>query len=156
MTAELFKAVAGVDLLHVPYKGVPPALNGLAGGQVQLMFVSIASSTPFKGRIKALAVVELKRHPAMPDVPAITEIVPGFQKLPTYYAFFGPAGMPQPIVTRLNAEANKALVAAEMREYLDSVGFISVGGTPEDLATMHRAGIEIYAQAAKLAGLKPE
>lgn len=156
MTAELFKSVAGVDLLHVPYKGVPPALNGLAGGQVQLMFVSIASSTPFKNRLKILAVVESKRYPGLPDVPAITEIVPNFEKLPTYYAFFGPAGIPRPLVTRLNEEANKALKSPDMREYLDSVGFLSLGGTPEDLATMHRKGIEIYGQAAKLSGLKPE
>ena len=94
MTAELFKAVAGVDLLHVP-------LQGRSAG-------------------------------------------------------VGPAGMPQPVVARLSAEANKALVAADMREYLDSVGFVSVGGTPEDLAALHRKGIEVYAQAAKLAGLKPE
>ncbi len=156
MTGEMFKSVAKIDLLHVPYKGVPPALNGLAGGQVQLMFVSVASSKPFVGRIKILGINEPKRYSGLPDVPAVNEVVAGFDKLPTWYAFFGPAGMPRPIVTRLNGEMNKALVAADMRQYLESIGFVSLGGTPEELGTSLQSGIEVYGQAVKLAGLKPE
>jgi tripartite-type tricarboxylate transporter receptor subunit TctC len=156
MTGEMFKSAAKLDLLHVPYKGVPPALNGLAGGQVQLMFVSVASSQPFKDRLKVLAVNEPKRYAAMPDVPAVAEVVPGFEKLPTWYAFFGPAGMQRPLVNRLNGEMNKALTAVDMQKYLESIGFISLGGTPEELASSLQKGIEIYGQAVKLADLKPE
>ncbi|MSQ53327.1 MAG: tripartite tricarboxylate transporter substrate binding protein [Betaproteobacteria bacterium] len=156
MTGEMFKSAANLDILHVPYKGVPPALNGLAGGQVQMMFVSVASSQPFVGRIKILGVNEPKRYAGLPDLPAVGEVVSRFEKLPTWYAFFGPAGMQRPIVTRLNAEMNKALVAADMRQYLDSIGFVSLGGTPEDLATSLQKGIAIYGEAVKLANLKPE
>jgi tripartite-type tricarboxylate transporter receptor subunit TctC len=156
MTGEMFKAVAGLDILHVPYKGVPPALTGLASGQVQLMFVSASSSRPFASKLKILAVNEPARYPGLPDLPAVSEFVPGFEKLPTWYAFFGPAGMQRPIVDRLNAEMNRALVAPDMKEYLDSQAFISVGGTPEELAGSLKRGIEIYGEAVKLAGLKPE
>ena len=156
MTGEMFKSAANLDLLHVPYKGVPPALNGLAGGQVQLMFVSVASSQPFLGRIKILGVNEPRRYAGLPDVPAIGEVVPGFEKLPTLYAFYGPAGMQRPIVTRLNTEMNKALVAADMRQYLDSIGFVPIGGTPEELGISLQKDIAIYAEAVKLSNLKPE
>ncbi len=156
MTGEMFKSAANLDLLHVPYKGVPPALNGLAGGQVQLMFVSVASSQPFLGRIRILGVNEPKRYSGLPEVPAINEVVPGFEKLPTLYAFYGPAGMQRPIVMRLNGEMNKALAAADMRQYLDSIGFVSLGGTPEELGISLQKGISIYAEAVKLSNLKPE
>ncbi len=156
MTGEMFKSAAKLDILHVPYKGVPPALNGIAGGQVQLMFVSVASSQPFANRLKIIGVNEPKRYAAMPDVPAIGEVVPGFEKLPTWYAFFGPAAMPRPIVTRLNAEMNKALVSPDMRQYLDSIGFIPLGGPPEELGASLQKGIAIYGEAVKLADLKPE
>lgn len=156
MTGEMFKSAAKLDILHVPYKGVPPALNGLAGGQVQMMFTSVASSQPFAGRLKILGINEPRRYAGMPEVPTVGEIVPGFEKLPTWYAFFGPAAMPRPIVTRLNSEMNKALVAADMRQYLESIGFISLGGTPEELGASLQKGIAIYGEAVKLADLKPE
>ena len=101
LAGELFKQTAGVDILHVPYKGAPPGLNGLATGQVQLMFISVALAKPFAGRIKILAVNEVSRQASMPDVPTVSEVVPGFEKLPSWYAFFGPAGMAAPIVSRL-------------------------------------------------------
>ena len=156
MTGELFKHAAGVDILHVPYKGVPPALTGLATGQVQLMFVSAFSAQPFMNRIKILALNEPARYPLMPNIPAIPELVPGFEKLPTWYAFFGPAGMARGVVSRLNAEMNKALVAPDMKEYLDANAFMSFGGTPEELGAFLKKGVEIYAEAVKLSGLKPE
>jgi tripartite-type tricarboxylate transporter receptor subunit TctC len=156
MTGEIFKASTGLDILHVPYKGVPPALQGLAAGQVQMMFVSAFSSTPFKDKLKILAVVESERYPALPNLPAVKEVIPGFEKLPSWYAFFGPAGIPRPLQMRLNGEMNKALSAQDMKEYLDKNVFVALGGTPEDLAASLTKGIEIYGKAVKLAGLKPE
>jgi tripartite-type tricarboxylate transporter receptor subunit TctC len=156
MTGEMFKAAAGVDILHVPYKGVPPALTALAGGQVQMMFTSAFSAKAVEGKLRVLGVNEPQRYPGLPNIPAIAEVVPSFEKLPTWYAFFGPAAMPRPIVTRLNTEMNKALVAADMKAYLDDNAFISIGGSPEELGTSLRKGVDIYGQAVKLAGLKPE
>jgi tripartite-type tricarboxylate transporter receptor subunit TctC len=156
MTGELFKHATGLDILHVPYKGAPPALMGLSTGQVQLMFVSVLSAQSFMSKIKVLAVNEPVRYPLMPNVPSITEFVPGFERLPTWYAYLGPAGLPRPIVNRLNAEVNKALVAPDIKEYLATNALISLGGTPEDLASALRKGIDLYAEAVKLSGLKPE
>ena len=99
---------------------------------------------------------ESRRHPSMPEVPTVSEVLPGFEKLPAWYAFFGPAGMPRPIVDRLNAGMNRALASEEVKAYVDSIGFVPLGGTPEDLAAMHAQGMEIYARAVKLTGLKPE
>jgi tripartite-type tricarboxylate transporter receptor subunit TctC len=156
MTGELFKSMAGVDILHVPYKGVPPALTGLAGGQVQLMFVSYASAQPFAGKLKVLGMNEAARYPLLPNVPTVGEVVPGFEKLPTWYAFFGPAGMQRPIVARLNGEMNRVLAAQDMKEYFDAQGLIALGGTPEELDASQRKGIESYEKVVRLAGLKPE
>ena len=156
MAGEMFKAHAGLDILHVPYKGVPPALQGLATGQVQLMFVSAFSSRPLLGKLKILAVNEPKRYAAMPSVPAANETLPGFEKLPTWYAFFGPAAMPRPIVTRLNEEMNKVLAATDMKEFMESNAVLPIGGTPEDLGDALKSGIEAYARVVKLANLKPE
>ncbi|OFZ98459.1 MAG: hypothetical protein A3H35_06915 [Betaproteobacteria bacterium RIFCSPLOWO2_02_FULL_62_17] len=156
MTGELFKSHTGLDILHVPYKGVPPALQGLVTGQVQLMFVSAFSSRPIIGKLKILAVNEPKRYAAMPAVPAANEVIPGFEKLPTWYAFFGPAAMPRPIVTRLNEEMNKALAAADMKEYFEANALIPIGGSPEELGEALKSGIDAYAKVVKLANLKPE
>ncbi len=156
MTGEMFKTAAGIDALHVPYKGVPPALTGLAGGQVQMMFTSAFSAKAVEGKLRLLGVNEPQRYSGLPNIPSIAEVVPSFEKLPTWYAFFGPANLPRPLVTRLNAEMNKALVAPDMKAYLDENAFISIGGTPEELGASLRKGVEIYGQAVKLAGLKPE
>jgi tripartite-type tricarboxylate transporter receptor subunit TctC len=120
------------------------------------MFVSAFSSTPFRDRLKILAVNEAQRYPALPNLPTVAETVPGFDKLPTWYAFFGPAGMQRPIQMRLNGEMNKALNSADMKEYLEKNVFIPVGGTPEELHASLVKGIETYGKAVKLAGLKPE
>ena len=156
MAGEMFKSHTGLDILHVPYKGVPPALQGLATGQVQLMFVSAFSSRPMLGKLKILAVNEPKRYAAMPGVPAANETMPGFEKLPTWYAFFGPAAMPRPIVMRLNEEMNKVLAAADMKEFFDTNAVLPIGGAPEDLGEALKNDIGAYARVVKLANLKPE
>mgnify|MGYP003353509307 FL=1 len=124
--------------------------------QVQMMFVSAFSAKAVEGKIKVLGVNEAQRYAGLPNVPAIAEVVPSFEKLPTWYAFFGPAGMPRPIVARLNGEMNKSLVAADMKTYLDENAFLSIGGTPEELGASLKSGVEVYGKAVKLAGLKPE
>jgi tripartite-type tricarboxylate transporter receptor subunit TctC len=156
LAGELFKQAAGVDILHVPYKGAPPAMTSVATGQVKLLFISVALVQPFMGKVKILALNETERHRSLPDVPTVSEVLPNFEKLPTWYAFFGPAGMSRPIIARLNAEMNKALVSPEVSAYIDSIGFLPLGGSPHDLAAMHAKGMEIYARAIRITGLKPE
>jgi tripartite-type tricarboxylate transporter receptor subunit TctC len=158
MMGEVLKSASGVEILHVPYKGAPPALAALVAGDVQLMFNSafLSRAAVAAGKVKLLAVNEDKRYAGLPGVPAIAETLPGFEKLPSWYAFFGPAGMQRPVVDRLNAEMNKALNAQDMLTYLEQSTILPIGGTPEHLAALLRSGIDQFAKAVKLAGLKPE
>jgi tripartite-type tricarboxylate transporter receptor subunit TctC len=156
LSGELLKHDAGVDLLHVPYKSVPPSLNDLAGGQVQMAFAAVASARPYLNRVKVLAVLEATRNPSFPNVPSLSEVVPGFEKLATWFAYFGPAGLPRPIQLRLNTDLGKALAAHDVREWLDANGLLPLGGPPEQLTAMIRRGLETYAQVVKFANIKPE
>ena len=156
MVGEMLKSAAGVDILHVPYKGVPQAIAGLASDDVQLSIASVESSRPYTGRIKVLAINGLKRYAKMPGVPSVAEVVPGFEKVPHWFSFFAPAGLPRAMQMKLNGEMNRIAATPEMQQYFDSIDVEFLGGTPEDLAALHRSGIETYAKAAKLAGIKPE
>ena len=118
MTGEMFKSAAKLDLLHVPYKGVPPALNGLAGGQVQLMFVSVASSLPFKDRLRVLAVNEPKRYAAMPNVPTLSEQgMPGLD-LTSWLAVVGPAGMNPDTTQKINDWFKQSLQTPAVKDFI--------------------------------------
>jgi tripartite-type tricarboxylate transporter receptor subunit TctC len=153
---EVLKNSAQIDVLHVPYKGVPPSLNAVAAGQVHLVISSLASAKPVMSRVKVLATVENQRYARGPSVPTVSEIISGYQKLPTWFSYFAPAGLPRAVQLRLNGELNKALEHPDVREYNDTNGLLSLGGTAEELADNHRKGIEIYARVIKQAGIKPE
>src|SRR5664279_1265564 len=115
LSGELFKTMAGVDMTHVPYKGSSPALTDLMGGQVQIMFDNLPSSLALikAGKLRAIAVTSLKRSPALPDVPTISESgVPGFEAS-SWFGVLAPAGTPAPIVARINSEVNKWLQSPE-------------------------------------------
>jgi tripartite-type tricarboxylate transporter receptor subunit TctC len=134
LSGELFKSMTGLQITHIPYKGSAPALQDLAGGQVQLMFDNLPSSLALikAGRLKALAVTSLERAPALPDVPTINESgLPGFEAS-SWFGLLAPAGTPQPIIAKLNAEVAKWLASPEAREKLLAQGANAAGGTPED------------------------
>ncbi len=121
---EMLKSMAGIDLVHIPYKGTAPALTELLGGQVALMFNSMPTVIPYvkSGRLKGIAVGSAKRSPAMPDTPTVAESgVPGFDYV-TWYAMFAPAATPQPIIAKLNAEVVKMLGVREMSQRLAAQG----------------------------------
>jgi tripartite-type tricarboxylate transporter receptor subunit TctC len=120
LSGELFKTMTGVDMTHVPYKGSSPALTDLMGGQVQIMFDNLPSSLALmkSGKLRAVAVTSLKRAPALPDVPTISESgVPGFEAS-SWFGILAPAGTPAPIVAKLNAEVNKWLQSPEKEQLL--------------------------------------
>ena len=120
-------------MTHVPYKGSAPALTDLLGGQVQIMFDNLPSALPHikAGKLRAIAVTSTKRAPALPDLPTIAESgVPGFEAS-SWFGILAPAGTPREIVLRINAEANKALQAGEMKEKLLAQGAEAVGNSPE-------------------------
>jgi tripartite-type tricarboxylate transporter receptor subunit TctC len=133
MSAELFKIMAGVDLLHVPYKGSGPALPDVITGRVSMLFENMPGAIPHirAGTVKALAVTGLRRASALPDIPTVSESgVPGYESL-SWIGIAVPAGTPRDAIARLNREVNAILATAELREKFGDQGVDAVGGTPE-------------------------
>lgn len=157
LAGELFKSLAGVDMVHIPYKGAAPAMQDLLGGQVQLMFDNLASAAPQvkAGKLRALAVTTAQRSPAMPDLPTVNEAgVKGFD-LSTWFGVFVPAGTPPEIVAKLNAGIVAALESKELRERLAAMGAEPrAGNTPAAFAAFVRAENAKYARVVKESGAK--
>jgi tripartite-type tricarboxylate transporter receptor subunit TctC len=154
LAGEMLKQLAKVDMVHVPYKGGGVAVTDLLGGQIPLMFSSLVTVAQHikSGKVRALGVVESTRYAGLPDVPTIGETVPGFE-LSSWLAFFGPAGMPQPIVARLNSEIVKALNAPDVKSKLEPAGLVVIGSTPEQLAAMVKTEVEKRGRLVKSAGI---
>jgi tripartite-type tricarboxylate transporter receptor subunit TctC len=158
LAGELFKAMAGVDMTHVPYKGAAPAMNDLIGGQIQLMFDNLASSLAQvrAGRIKALAVTTAKRSALAPDLPTIAESgLPGFD-ISTWFGIFVPAGTPHAIVERLHAEFTRALAAPDVREKMLALGAEPVGNRPEEFAAYIASEAAKYARVIHASGARAD
>ena len=157
LAGELFNTMAGVKMVHIPYKGAAPATADLLGGQVQLMFDNLASALPNvkAGKLRALAVTTLARSPAIPELPTIAESgLPGFD-LTTWFGLLVPAGTPPEIVARLNAEIVRALDAKDMRERLEKMGAEPLSNnTPERFAAFIRSEAAKYARVVKDSGAK--
>jgi len=158
LTAELFKLMAGVDLLHVPYKGAAPAVNDLVGGQVNIIFADVAAllSHLKSGKLKALGIGAAKRFEGLPDVPTIDESgVPGFEA-GGFLGLVAPAGTPPAVVQALNAAAQKSLALPEVRERLLGLASPPVGGTPEQFGGHIQREIDKWARVIRAASIKPE
>ncbi|CAN5406635.1 tripartite tricarboxylate transporter substrate binding protein [soil metagenome] len=137
LTAELFKAQAGVFLVHIPYKGTALAIPDLVTGKVDVLFDSLPTGLPHvrDGRLRALGVTSLKRTSMAPDLPAIAELLPGFESN-TWFGLYGPKGLPQDILAKVNAAANQALAEADVKDKLGRLGIEPVGGTPQQFIQM--------------------
>ncbi len=158
MAGELFKQVTGIDIVHVPYKGAGPAVQDLVGGQIAAIFTTLSTALPQArgGKIKILGLVEGKRQPSVPNVPTIGESVAGYAMPRSWLGFFGPAGLPAPIVKRLNSELLLALHAPEIRAKLEAAGMPVIGTAAEEFAVVVRDDIEMYRKIAGAAGIQPE
>ena len=145
LTAELFKAQAGVFVTHIPYKGTALAIPDLISGKVDVLFDSLPTGMPHvrDGRLRALGVTSLKRSPLAPELPPIADTLPGYESN-TWFGFYGPKGLPADIVARVNKAANEALADPEVKEKLSRLGIEPAApGTPEQFAKM------VAADAAK-------
>jgi tripartite-type tricarboxylate transporter receptor subunit TctC len=158
LSAEMIRLLTGIDWVHVPYKGGPPVLTDLMSGQIQVGFSILATMTPFRntGKIKILAVNNDGRYPVIPDVPTVSEQIPGYEAPPTWMAYFGPAGLPQPIVKRLNAEIGKTMNAPEVKAKTEQIGFRAATSSPEEVTQMIRRDLAITAKLVKAVGIQPE
>jgi tripartite-type tricarboxylate transporter receptor subunit TctC len=158
LSGELFKKMAGVDLLHIPYKGNAPAVTDLVGGQVQVMFdnIPISLQQVRAGKLRALAVTGPKRSPVLPDVPTIAEAaLPGYS-VTSWFALFAPAGTPPAFVARLNEETNKALADKALHRQLADQGIEPGGGTAGQLATHIRAELARWKKIVAESGARVE
>jgi tripartite-type tricarboxylate transporter receptor subunit TctC len=158
LMGELFNETAGVKIKHVPYRGVAPALQDVIGGHIPMVFISVSNAEPAAkaGQVKILAVLEPTRYSKMPNVPSISEIIPAFRKPSSWFGFFGPPGLPAPIVNRLNAEMSKALTDPDVVKNLDANAFAVIGGTPQQFADLLKDGIQRYGTLIKAVGVQPE
>jgi tripartite-type tricarboxylate transporter receptor subunit TctC len=158
VATEYFLYTADIKILHVPYKGTGPALNDTIGGNVQLIFGSVATALQHvkSGRLRALAVTTPKRIAAAPDVPTIAESgYPGYE-VTNWHGLVGPKGLSKDIVQRLNREVNEAVKSKEVEKVLAGDGLEPAGGSPEDLAGILKAEVARWAQVVKRAGIKVE
>lgn len=155
LAGELFKASAGVDLLHIPYKGSGPALIDTLSGQVDMTWISmlVVRSHIQAGRLRLLAVTTPARVKALPDTPAIAETLPGYEAT-SWYGVMGPAALPQALVSRLNAEVNAIVTSAEITERLSSDGVEPRAVTPEAAAKHVATEIARWRAVAQKAGVK--
>jgi tripartite-type tricarboxylate transporter receptor subunit TctC len=152
---ELFKALAGVDVVHVPYKGTAPAMTDLLAGRVQFMFTSMPTVLAHVkgGKLKLLATGGTKRSAAIADAPLVAESLPGFE-LVTWYGIFGPARTPAAIVSRLNAEIAKALADAGVQQRLGAQGLETVTMTPQELRQYTERDLDRWTRLVERAGIR--
>jgi len=158
LAGELFNSMAGVKMVHVPYKGAAPALADLLGGQVQLMFSTMPPALPHvkDGKLRALAVTSAKRSPAAPDLPTVDEIaLPGFEAN-TWHGVVAPAGTPRAIIARLNREIVAILHLPDVVERLSAQGAEPVGSTPEEFAAYIGSETLKWAKVVRDSGAKAE
>ncbi|HET7190891.1 MAG TPA: tripartite tricarboxylate transporter substrate binding protein [Pseudolabrys sp.] len=154
---ELFKYMTGTKIVHVPYRGGAPAITDLMAGHVDLMFESLQSIAPFArdGKVRALGVSGASRSPAFPDLPTIGETVRGYLA-PTWTGVIAPAGVPRPIVEKLNTAINKALGSDSFKEKFAKIGDEPAGGTPEDFAETIRTDSAKWGDVVRRSGAKLE
>ena len=151
LMGALFNETAGVKIKHVPYRGVVPAMQDVIGGHIPMVFIAVANAEPAAraGQVKILAVLEPARYPKLADVPSMSEIIPAFRKPSSWFGFFGPPGLPAPIVSRLNLEIGKALNEPDIKQNFDANGYAVIGGTPEQFADLLKDGIQRYGDIIK-------
>jgi tripartite-type tricarboxylate transporter receptor subunit TctC len=158
IAAELLKSVAGLDIRHVPYKGVLPAVPDLLGGRVTMMFSPIPVVLPFvrDGKLRALAVTSLTRSSTAPELPTIAESgYPGFE-VTLWYGLLAPAKTPSAIIRKLHLETVKALALPDLRAKLADLGVEAIGNSPDEFAAIIKSETPKWAQVIKESGIKPD
>jgi len=158
LAAEMLKAAAKIQMVHVPYKGMGPATMDLIAGQLQLVFADmpVLMQQVKGGKLRALAVGTLRRSPSLPEVATMSEA--GYPQVEAYnwYALFAPAATPKTIVTKLNAEVIKVTSNPDVKSFNQAQGAEAMGSTPEELAALHKREYDKWGSVVRAAGIKPE
>ena len=158
LSAELFKSMAQVDMLHVPYKGTGQALADLLAGQIDVMFAPSQTVLPHvkAGKLKALAVTGAKRSGMLPELPTVSESgLPGYQAV-GWFGVLAPTATPKPVVEKLSADVNRVLADAEVRQRMQALGAEPSGNTPDEFARFIREDQAKWAKLMREAGIRPE
>ena len=157
LNGEMLKSFAGIEMTHVPYKGSSPAITDVIAGQVQLMIGNLPPILPFikSGKVRALGVTTTTRFAATPDVPPISETVPGYESL-AWFGLFAPAATPKDILTKWHGDVVAVLALPEIRERVAQLGFDVVGNTPEAYAALVRGDIAKWQKVVKASGAKAD
>ncbi|MGE5615554.1 MAG: Bug family tripartite tricarboxylate transporter substrate binding protein [Bacillota bacterium] len=155
LSAALLERMAGIQMLHVPYKGGAPAVADTVAGQTQLLFTAGTQSLPHvkAGKLKLLAVTEKKRSSLLPNVPTVGETVPGYE-MAVWYGAFGPAGLPPEIQKRLNAEINRIMMLPDVKKRMEDIGVEPINETPEQFAVVLHADYDKWTRLVKELGIK--
>ena len=158
LSGELFKSLARIDMVHVPFKGSGQSIISQLAGEIAANFPSVPTAMPYvkAGRLRGIGVTTLRRVEVLPDVPSIAEAgLPGYEAT-QWFGLLAPAGTPRPIIDRLHQESSRALRSADMKERMTAEGLEVVGSTPEEFASYIRSETEKWTQVIKAAGIKPQ
>lgn len=157
LAGDLFKMQSGAFIVNIPYRGTAPAIQDVIAGQVELMFAAIgnAQAQVKAGKLKALGVTSARRLAAFPDVPAIAEVLPGYESS-AWFGLFGPARMAPELSRRISDAARQAIAAPEVRRRLDAEGAVPVGNSPEEFSKFVQGEIQRWAKVVKFSGARPE
>jgi tripartite-type tricarboxylate transporter receptor subunit TctC len=158
LSGVMVEQLTGADMLHVPYKGGGESFQGLLSGQVQMLYGIVGTVAPHlkSGKVRMLAINAGKRFSRMPEVPTIGEVLPGYDRPPSWNGFLGPAGIPAPIVQRLYVEMNRAATQPEVVEKLLDLGFVVDTANPEEFTSYIRRSNELFGKLVKAAKIEPE
>jgi tripartite-type tricarboxylate transporter receptor subunit TctC len=157
LSAEMFQRQAGITMIHVPYKGIPPAVTDVLGGRVTMLFTTTLSAAPHikAGKLRAVALTSAKRQASMPDVPTVGETLPGY-RAEAFQGMVAPAGVPQAIVNKLSAEVARIVNLPEVTQRFQLDGAEPVGSTPKEFTAFLKAEMQKWSMVIKEAGIKPE
>lgn len=157
LAGDAFKMQSGAYIVNIPYRGTAPALQDVLAGQVELMFAAVgnAQAQVRAGKLRALGVTSARRLPAFPDVPAISEVLPGYESS-AWFGLFGPGNMAPELAKRLSDAARQAIATPEVKKRLETEGAVPVGNSPEEFARFVQAEIPRWAKVVRFAGAKPE
>jgi tripartite-type tricarboxylate transporter receptor subunit TctC len=158
LAGELMMQLTGIKMVHVPYKGIAPAMTAILAGEIEITYVAVLTGLQhFKaGKLSPLAVAGSSRYPALPDVPTAAEAGLAGYEIDFWYALLGPAGMPAPLVARIRRDAAAILTTPEMKESLLAQGCVAAGSGPEELSARIKSDYELWAKVVRAAGVKLE
>lgn len=153
----MLQQMAGIELNHIPYKSIPPALADVMSGQINMVYADLVTGTPQvkSGKVRALGVTSAKRASLLPEVPAIAETVKGFELI-AWFALFAPAGTPQPVIARVEAESAKILARSDIRERFSVMGIDVAPLPPAQLAAFQKSELAKWARLVRTAGIEPQ